>query len=1507
VTSAGGSSSFKIADAYVLVGANLDERSVEQTVTSAQRQISRSALNLKVTLDKRSLNDAVTTTRASVKELGTDLKVKLGINLDDKSLADTALAVEAAADTMSRTSGVNLHVGLDNTSVLRAGADLKAVTRVMGTQDAINLRVNSSGLSEADNEVQSFSNRWTRLAKLITAGALIGAGPLEAVGLATVIAGFGALAIAAEASNKDVKASFKDMTASAKQTAAEGFSPVIPQLVSLGEQAKTTISGLEPAFQRAGLAISPILGTIGTDLLESVQRGVEGAEPQLNKLPPLASSIGNSFNTLEHGVGGFVNNIDVSKAVHGWDTLTVAVGQLLPALSILLNTAEPVGSALLQIVGGAVSTLFREIGELNPEMQAAGAIFSFIGPAISVVGPPLLAVAAGTRLLTGSWTDFAGAGTKLKGIVTGMPGIIEQLGQKFGYTTAAANQAAKASAEVALNTALESKAVDEAVVAEAADAVAQEDSAKNAQSLSIAKKQLAASTVEATEAQKAFDATTEESTFAMGPLGLALGVVTAGLLLFSGRSKDASEPTQDLTADLERLAAAAPGATQGILAGDPALQKLITGAKNAGVNVQGLLSAYQGGTGPLDAFTKQLQNQQKQLGDTQVSMSSVTTGIKLGNDPAVKFSASIAQLAAAGKQLSENNVKLSPQQQAQIAQYRNLQAVTAQLGVSQKALAGNQAAGAAVTQTTQQTQTQWNHTMTEASSITSAYGGNLTSTALQMQNFAAQQKNGQFSMEDFVKAQVTAAGGFLQAQAQQQQLNAAVTQTAQAQVQAGQSVASAKNQEQQAILQVADAEHSAAQSAGAVTDAEHSYQQSIQAVSDAKTAVVKAQQQEHTAQLQYTQDLAAARAAELALSAARKQAVLDLQAEQRQVLDQGDTVAQAELQLFDAQQAVNNAGLANSTLKLSDLANTKNLNTANEQSYQLLLSLSEAQHGLNDAKAQQAQVDSQNAADQKKGVSGSQDVLTAQQNIAQAQNQVQQSQQQLVDSKDSVVKASQSVVQAQYAEKQAHDAVAQAQYAEQQANVAVTQASFASQQATQALASANLQAQQASIAHKTAVQQASGSIDINTQAGNRNVTTLLQLYDNQIAAGKSTDQARTAVEKEGVQLGITKGDVDKVLGSIKNIQGKTATFGVVGTPSVNLSELINAASKQGLNPRTLGFTTSEIGNARASGSGSFPTHGAATGGLIKGPGTSTSDSIMGVSRAGVPTAWVSPDEYVVNAKATSMFLPQLEALNAAGLPGRASGGLAGDGKAIVSANLMLTEVGAMMHSAREAFLKSGIASSLPDFAPKNPPEPDFSALGAGGDTGSHGAAQAAAQAYAASVLSAHGWSSAQMAPLIKLWNQESGWQWWALNSSSGAYGIPQSLPASKMASAGPDWRTNARTQINWGLGYIQDRYGSPAAAWAHEIGYNWYDEGGVLPKGLSMSLNQTGANEHKAVFSTAQWNALGALASAVQSGTSGKTVQIHNHFLVESMSVANAVAAQASAQTSWDLATSLGA
>jgi hypothetical protein len=96
------------------------------------------------------------------------------------------------------------------------------------------------------------------------------------------------------------------------------------------------------------------------------------------------------------------------------------------------------------------------------------------------------------------------------------------------------------------------------------------------------------------------------------------------------------------------------------------------------------------------------------------------------------------------------------------------------------------------------------------------------------------------------------------------------------------------------------------------------------------------------------------------------------------------------------------------------------------------------------------------------------------------------------------------------------------------------------------------------------------------------------------------------------------------------------------------------------------------------------------------------------------------------------------------------------------------------------------------------------------------------RALARVLVADRGWGSGQFSCLNSLWNRESGWNSRASNPSSGAYGIPQALPGSKMGTVASDWRTNPATQITWGLNYIADRYGTPCGAWGHSQSSGWY-------------------------------------------------------------------------------------
>ncbi|MGA1306177.1 MAG: transglycosylase SLT domain-containing protein [Candidatus Nanopelagicaceae bacterium] len=100
------------------------------------------------------------------------------------------------------------------------------------------------------------------------------------------------------------------------------------------------------------------------------------------------------------------------------------------------------------------------------------------------------------------------------------------------------------------------------------------------------------------------------------------------------------------------------------------------------------------------------------------------------------------------------------------------------------------------------------------------------------------------------------------------------------------------------------------------------------------------------------------------------------------------------------------------------------------------------------------------------------------------------------------------------------------------------------------------------------------------------------------------------------------------------------------------------------------------------------------------------------------------------------------------------------------------------------------------------------------DGAKEGARQIIAQKYR--------WSARQFTCLDNLWTKESKWNYKARNKSSGAHGIAQALPATKMEIVGTDWRTNPVTQITWGLKYIEERYEYPCRAWSKSKRSNWY-------------------------------------------------------------------------------------
>lgn len=150
--------------------------------------------------------------------------------------------------------------------------------------------------------------------------------------------------------------------------------------------------------------------------------------------------------------------------------------------------------------------------------------------------------------------------------------------------------------------------------------------------------------------------------------------------------------------------------------------------------------------------------------------------------------------------------------------------------------------------------------------------------------------------------------------------------------------------------------------------------------------------------------------------------------------------------------------------------------------------------------------------------------------------------------------------------------------------------------------------------------------------------------------------------------------------------------------------------------------------------------------------------------------------------------------------------------------------------------------------------PDFLGGGGGGNISFAGIQGGTNKILGKAMAERYGWTGAQWSALKVLWEKESNWNHRARNPSSGAHGIPQSLPASKMRSEGADYLTNPRTQIAWGLKYIRQRYGNPGRALSFHHRNNWYadgglvrpavfDNGGTLAPGVNVVHNKTGKPE----------------------------------------------------------------
>jgi hypothetical protein len=287
------------------------------------------------------------------------------------------------------------------------------------------------------------------------------------------------------------------------------------------------------------------------------------------------------------------------------------------------------------------------------------------------------------------------------------------------------------------------------------------------------------------------------------------------------------------------------------------------------------------------------------------------------------------------------------------------------------------------------------------------------------------------------------------------------------------------------------------------------------------------------------------------------------------------------------------------------------------------------------------------------------------------------------------------------------------------------------------------------------------------------------------------------LEKTGISAQDAKSYVQNLQGQINALKGKTVSVGLHMSGSGGISE---TSTLPGMSQTTAHMVLG----------------GLSTGGLL--PGFGGGDKLLRL---------LEPGEAVVDKYRTRKYAGLLAMM---GVPGMSAGGLV-DTAGGYGVTFTKDWEGAFGQSAAND-LKSALGKIKPTGGGPYP---------SGG--GSASTNQAIARALMPSWTDVFNWTD-----WVALWNQESGWNQFANNPSSGAYGIPQALPFTKMpqaawpASAGGS--SNVYAQEQWGIGYISGRYGNPQNAWAHELQYNWYDNGGWLKPGMNLAYNGTGRPEH---------------------------------------------------------------
>lgn len=313
--------------------------------------------------------------------------------------------------------------------------------------------------------------------------------------------------------------------------------------------------------------------------------------------------------------------------------------------------------------------------------------------------------------------------------------------------------------------------------------------------------------------------------------------------------------------------------------------------------------------------------------------------------------------------------------------------------------------------------------------------------------------------------------------------------------------------------------------------------------------------------------------------------------------------------------------------------------------------------------------------------------------------------------------------------------------------------------------------------------------------------------------GANSDQAKAARQRLNQDLNTAGNNARSATGKMQDLS--RSINNLPRQTQINIREVISGGGKIVIQGDVAVNRSTGIGVSLQTGEKTFNGYAYASGGRL--PGFGGGDRIPVLAEAG---------ETIVDKDKTRRFASLFAAM---GVPGFARGGVVGMNNSIISETTKLSE--------------SVMGRASLDFATKarNYFQRLFNSIFSGMTGGAYSASARVAQQFAASQLAGWGWGMNQLAPLISLWNGESGWNAYAVNKSSGAYGIPQALGHGHPFNLG-----DYQAQIRWGLAYIFSTYGSPANAYRFWLSQSphWYDSGGILPPGLTLAMNGTGRDEY---------------------------------------------------------------